>query len=111
MLDYSEPVAKLIDEFKRLPGVGHKSAQRLAFYILRRPEEDIDVQALHGLFVIGQAADAQLHVRVEGRQRLGQVADQLRSHAPKVARLLEDAEADLLAFYGFPWLLCQAAAA
>ena len=48
MLEYSEPVAKLIDEFKRLPGVGHKSAQRLAFYILRRPEEDVEkfVEAL-----------------------------------------------------------------
>jgi recombination protein RecR len=48
MLEYSEPVAKLIDEFKRLPGVGHKSAQRLAFYILRRPVEDIErfVEAL-----------------------------------------------------------------
>lgn len=42
MLEYSEPVAKLIDEFKRLPGVGHKSAQRLAFYILRRPEQDVE---------------------------------------------------------------------
>ncbi len=42
MLEYSEPVAKLIDEFKRLPGVGHKSAQRLAFYILRRPNEDVE---------------------------------------------------------------------
>lgn len=42
MLDYSEPVARLIDEFKRLPGVGSKSAQRLAFYILRRPKEDVD---------------------------------------------------------------------
>jgi len=41
MLDYSEPVAKLIDEFKRLPGVGQKSAQRLAFYILRRPETEV----------------------------------------------------------------------
>ena len=41
----------------------------------------------------------------------GQVVEQLRPHAPKVARLLEDAEADLLACYGFPWLLCQAAAA
>jgi recombination protein RecR len=49
MLDYSEPVAKLIDEFKRLPGVGHKSAQRLAFYILRRPQEEVErlVDALH----------------------------------------------------------------
>ena len=48
MLEYSEPVAKLIDEFKRLPGVGHKSAQRLAFYILRRPEAEVEkfVEAL-----------------------------------------------------------------
>jgi recombination protein RecR len=42
MLDYSEPVAKLIDEFKRLPGVGHKSAQRLAFFILRRPVSEVE---------------------------------------------------------------------
>ena len=42
MLDYSEPVAKLIDEFKRLPGVGQKSAQRLAFYILRRPLAEVE---------------------------------------------------------------------
>jgi len=41
MLDYSEPVAKLIDEFKRLPGIGQKSAQRLAFYVLRRPEHEV----------------------------------------------------------------------
>jgi recombination protein RecR len=42
MLDYSEPVAKLIDEFKRLPGIGSKSAQRLAFYVLRRPREEVE---------------------------------------------------------------------
>jgi recombination protein RecR len=42
MLEYSEPVAKLIDEFKRLPGVGHKSAQRLAFFILRLPAEKVE---------------------------------------------------------------------
>lgn len=42
MLDYSEPVAKLIDEFKRLPGIGSKSAQRLAFYIMRRPEAEVE---------------------------------------------------------------------
>lgn len=48
MLDYSEPVARLIDEFKRLPGIGSKSAQRLAFYVLRRPKEEMDnfVEAL-----------------------------------------------------------------
>ena len=42
MLEYSEPVAKLIDEFKRLPGIGHKSAQRLAFFILRRPQTEVE---------------------------------------------------------------------
>lgn len=42
MLDYSEPVARLIDEFKRLPGIGNKSAQRLAFYVLRRPRPEVD---------------------------------------------------------------------
>jgi recombination protein RecR len=42
MLEYSEPVEKLIDEFKRLPGIGQKSAQRLAFYILRQPEKDVE---------------------------------------------------------------------
>lgn len=42
MLEYSEPVAKLIDEFKRLPGIGNKSAQRMAFHILRLPEEKVN---------------------------------------------------------------------
>ena len=42
MLDYAESVTKLIDEFKRLPGIGHKTAQRLAFYILRVPEADVE---------------------------------------------------------------------
>jgi recombination protein RecR len=42
MLDYAESVTKLIDEFKRLPGIGHKTAQRLAFHILRVPEADVE---------------------------------------------------------------------
>ena len=48
MLEYAEPVTKLIDEFKRLPGIGHKTAQRLAFHILRVPEADVErfVEAL-----------------------------------------------------------------
>src|SRR5258706_13161465 len=49
MLDYAEPVTKLIDEFKRLPSIGQKSAQRLAFHILRTPEADVErlIAALH----------------------------------------------------------------
>ena len=42
MLDYAEPVTKLIDEFKRLPSIGQKSAQRLAFHILRAPEGEVE---------------------------------------------------------------------
>ncbi len=49
MLDYAEPVTKLIDEFKRLPSIGQKSAQRLAFHILRAPDVDVErlIEALH----------------------------------------------------------------
>ncbi|WP_309122429.1 recombination mediator RecR [Paenibacillus sp.] len=38
---YPEPIAKLIDSFSRLPGVGPKTAARLAFYVLRMKEEDV----------------------------------------------------------------------
>jgi recombination protein RecR len=40
MPDFAAPLAALIQEFKRLPGIGQKSAQRLAFHVLRAPEED-----------------------------------------------------------------------
>jgi recombination protein RecR len=36
------PLQNLIDQFKRLPGVGAKSAQRLAFHILRTPRDEAD---------------------------------------------------------------------
>jgi len=42
MLDYAEPVTKLIDEFKRLPSIGQRSAQRLAFHILRTPAAEVE---------------------------------------------------------------------
>ncbi|MCH8063020.1 MAG: recombination protein RecR [Chloroflexi bacterium] len=34
------PVARLVDEFHKLPGIGPKSAQRLTYYMIRMPEED-----------------------------------------------------------------------
>ncbi len=40
MKEYPEPVSRLIGELKELPGIGAKSAQRIAFYILRAGEED-----------------------------------------------------------------------
>ena len=40
MLNYANSVAKLIEEFAKLPGIGPKTAQRLAFYILRGSKEN-----------------------------------------------------------------------
>jgi recombination protein RecR len=40
MPDFAEPITRLIDELKRLPGIGQKTAQRLAFYILRAAPEE-----------------------------------------------------------------------
>lgn len=40
MSDYAEPIERLIDEFRKLPGIGSKSAQRLVYSILRRPREE-----------------------------------------------------------------------
>jgi len=42
MPDFAEPLARLITEFKRLPGIGQKSAQRLAFHVLRAGREDAE---------------------------------------------------------------------
>jgi len=42
MPDFAEPLARLIQEVKRLPGIGQKSAQRIAFHVLRTQREDVD---------------------------------------------------------------------
>lgn len=39
---YAPPVAKLIEEFEKLPGIGHKTAQRLAFHVLNLTTEKAD---------------------------------------------------------------------
>jgi recombination protein RecR len=40
MADFAEPLARLIQECKKLPGIGQKSAQRIAFHLLRVSMED-----------------------------------------------------------------------
>ncbi|MGC2211282.1 MAG: recombination mediator RecR [Candidatus Korobacteraceae bacterium] len=45
MSKFAEPMSRLIDELKKLPGVGSKSAQRYAFYILRGTDEDAEALA------------------------------------------------------------------
>ena len=42
MSRFAVPMARLIEEFKKLPGIGSKSAQRLAFHVLRASDEDAE---------------------------------------------------------------------
>ncbi len=60
MPDFAEPLARLIQELKRLPGVGQKSAQRIAFHVLRTSHEDaqrlaqavVDVKEKLGICIV-----------------------------------------------------------
>ena len=45
MSRFAEPMTRLIEELKKLPGIGSKSAQRLAFHILRSSDEDAEALA------------------------------------------------------------------
>ena len=45
MSRFAEPMTRLIDELKKLPGIGNKSAQRLAFHILRSSDDDAEALA------------------------------------------------------------------
>jgi recombination protein RecR len=45
MAKFAEPMTQLIEELKKLPGVGNKSAQRLAFHILRSSGDDAEALA------------------------------------------------------------------
>lgn len=42
MAYYAAPLLKLIEQFERLPGIGRKTAQRLAFYVLNLPTEQAE---------------------------------------------------------------------
>ena len=39
---FAPPVERLIEEFAKLPGIGQKTAQRLAFHIINMPEEQVE---------------------------------------------------------------------
>ena len=57
MSKFAEPMSRLIDELKKLPGIGSKSAQRLAFHILRCSDEDAE-----GLAAAVREVKAKLHL-------------------------------------------------
>ena len=39
---YSNQISRLIEEFSRLPGIGSKSAQRLAFHVINMPVDQVE---------------------------------------------------------------------
>src|SRR5574337_192306 len=41
-MDFAEPLSRLIQEVRRMPGIGQKSAQRIAFHLLRASREDAE---------------------------------------------------------------------
>ena len=41
MENYSEPIDRLINEFSKLPGIGRKTAQRLAFHVINMDIKDV----------------------------------------------------------------------
>lgn len=43
---YTRPLARLIEQLQHLPGVGPKSAQRLALHLIKRPEEEVKALAM-----------------------------------------------------------------
>ena len=45
MAYYPEPVARLIEALQRLPGIGPKTAQRLTFFLLKRPADEVQTLA------------------------------------------------------------------
>ncbi|HEX3353422.1 MAG TPA: recombination mediator RecR [Terriglobales bacterium] len=46
MSKFAEPMSRLIEELKKLPGIGSKTAQRLAFHILRSSDDDAEALAI-----------------------------------------------------------------
>src|SRR3970040_997560 len=42
MKELADPIRRLVEELKHLPGVGQKTAVRLAFHLLRQPAEDVE---------------------------------------------------------------------
>lgn len=65
-MDYPAAVARLVDELRSLPGIGPKSAQRIAFHLLRGPREDAER--------LGEAV-ARLHEGIRLCARCNAIAD------------------------------------
>ena len=71
---YEGPIQDLIDELSRLPGIGPKSAQRLAYYLVKAPADDAKRQ-LQEIGLDDWAATNTLAYLAEQRASTGHVPD------------------------------------
>ena len=59
-MEYFPPALEaLVEQFARLPGIGRKSAQRLAYFLLAQPKEEAEAKALH------DAIERRMHPHVD----------------------------------------------
>ena len=65
---YSSQISKLIEELSKLPGIGNKTAQRLAFHIINMPEEQVD-RLSGAIYLNGSGALPHLQEPDQGPQR------------------------------------------
>ena len=70
---FAPPVERLIEEFAKLPGIGHKTAQRLAFYVMNQPKAAAEAfaQASAGLTLFKGRGLVLRRLENRGRQAFG----------------------------------------
>jgi recombination protein RecR len=81
MPDFAEPLARLIQEFKRLPGIGQKSAQRIVFHILRSDRESAERLAQAVLDVKDKLGICAVCNNISDAELCSYCADQNRDHS------------------------------
>ena len=102
MAYYPEPFARLIEALERLPGIGPKSAQRMTFYLLKRPIDEVKSRKIMLGSLLDQArqgaiVDGELSIVLTGsrfqRETLNERANRdlilqaIRKYMPGVERI------------------------
>src|SRR5690242_3375862 len=78
---YPKPLARLVGEFEKLPGIGPKSAQRLAFHVMRVPDDETRALADALLAVRGSIRFCQICHNYSEGEVCDICADSRRDHA------------------------------
>ena len=85
------PLTRLVEQFERLPGIGHKTAQRLAYHVLQMPEEKANLFAQTILEARKQVRYCTVCKNVTDREICAICSDTARDHS--VICVVEDPRA------------------